>query len=136
METQPLFPKGQKLPDEWFTGNSFIHPLVAKDKNNEFSAGVVTFEPKARTVWHTHPKGQVLIVITGAGLYQEKGQPARQLKQGDVVNIPENTEHWHGATADSPMAHIAITNFKEEVQVTWLQPVTDDEYREASNPSL
>lgn len=134
METQQIFPKGQQLPNEWFTGNAFLHPLVAKDKNNEFSAGVVTFEPGARTNWHTHPKGQVLIVIEGQGFYQEKGKPAQVIKKGDAVNIPENTEHWHGASADSQMAHIAITNFKDDTQVTWLQPVTDEEYQHITTP--
>lgn len=132
MSTQKIFPKGQELPQEWFTGNTFIHPLVAKDKNNEFSAGVVTFEPAARTLWHIHPKGQVLIVIEGEGLYQEKGKVAQRIKKGDVVNIPENIEHWHGATANSEMAHIAITNFKDDEQVTWLEPVTEEQYNEAN----
>jgi quercetin dioxygenase-like cupin family protein len=128
METSEIFPKGQPLPKEWFVGNAFLHPLVAKDKNNEFSSGCVTFEPKARTNWHTHPKGQVLIVIEGTGYYQEKGKPAKVIKTGDVVNIPENIEHWHGASVDSKMVHITITNYKDDVQVTWLQPVTDEEY--------
>jgi len=129
---ETLFPKGEKLSSDWFTGNAFLSPLVAKDKNNEFSAGAVTFEVGARTNWHTHPKGQVLIVTEGAGLYQEKGKPARSIKKGDVVNIPENTAHWHGATATTSMTHIAITNFKEDVQVTWLQPVTDAEFNNAN----
>jgi quercetin dioxygenase-like cupin family protein len=128
METTGIFPKGQPLPNEWFSGNAFLTPLVAKDKNNEFSAGSVTFEPKARTNWHTHPKGQVLLVIEGEGIYQEKGASARPIKKGDVVNIPENIEHWHGASASSSMTHIAITNYKDDVQVTWLKPVTDEEY--------
>lgn len=123
-----IFPKGQQLPQEWFSGNAFITPLVAKDKNNEFSAGVVTFNPGARTNWHTHPKGQVLIVLSGEGFYQEKGKTAQPIKKGDVVNIPENVEHWHGAAATTEMAHIAITNFKDDEQVTWLKPVTDEEY--------
>ncbi len=128
METTELFPKGQPLPKEWFVGSTYLTPLVAKDKNNEFSAGSVTFEPGARTNWHTHPKGQVLIVIEGNGFYQEKGKFARLIKKGDVVNIPENIEHWHGASASSKMVHIAITNYKEDIQVTWLQAVTDEEY--------
>jgi quercetin dioxygenase-like cupin family protein len=128
MEASEIFPKGQPLSNDWFTGNAFLFPLVPKDKNNEFSAGSVTFEPKARTNWHTHPKGQVLIVIEGNGFYQEKGKPAQAIQKGDVINIPENTEHWHGASATNKMAHIAITNYKDEVQVTWLQPVTDEEY--------
>lgn len=128
MEQAELFPKGQRLPNDWFVGNAFLTPLVAKDKNNEFSAGSVTFEPGARTNWHMHPKGQVLIVIEGKGFYQEKGKSARPIKKGDVVNIPDNIEHWHGASATGKMVHIAITNFKEDIQVTWLKPVTEEEY--------
>lgn len=123
-----IFPKGQPLPNDWFSGNAYITSLVAKDKNNDFSANSVTFEPKARTNWHTHPKGQVLLVIEGNGFYQEKGKAAQHINKGDVINIPENIEHWHGATATSKMVHIAITNYKDEIQVTWLQPVTDEEY--------
>jgi 4-carboxymuconolactone decarboxylase len=128
MSTTEIFPQGEQLPNDWFTGNAFLTPLVAKDKNNDFSAGSVTFTPGARTNWHTHPKGQVLLVIEGNGLYQEKGKPVQPIKKGDVINIPENIEHWHGATADNKMVHIAITNFKEDVQVIWLQPVTDEEF--------
>lgn len=123
-----LFAKGNKLPNDWFSGNAFLTPLLAKDANNEFSIGSVTFEPKARTNWHTHPKGQVLIVTEGIGWYQEKGKTALQIKKGDVINIPEAVEHWHGAAENSEMVHIAITNFKEEEQVHWLQAVTDEEY--------
>ena len=133
METTDIFPKGQQLPSEWFSGDAFLTPLIAKDQNHEFSAGCVTFEPKARTVWHTHPKGQVLIVIDGEGFYQEKGKPAQPIKKGDVVNIPENIEHWHGASATSKMVHIAITNYKDDVQVTWLHPVSEDEYNALNN---
>ena len=123
-----IFPRGEQLPKEWFTGNAFLYQLLTKDENNEFSVGSVTFELEARTVWHTHPKGQVLIITEGEGFYQEKGKPAKPIKKGDVVNIPENTEHWHGASATSKMVHIAITNYKNDVQVTWLQAVTDEEY--------
>jgi len=123
-----LFPKGNKLPTDWFSGDAFLTPLIAKDKNNDFSVGSVSFELGARTNWHTHPKGQILIVTEGIGWYQEKEKAAQTIKKGDVVTIPEDVEHWHGASADSKMVHIAITNFKEEVQVTWLEPVTDEEY--------
>ncbi|WP_343747541.1 cupin domain-containing protein [Fluviicola sp.] len=128
-----IFPKGDQLSSEWFTGEAFLFPLVTKDKNNEFSAGAVTFEMGARTNWHTHPRGQVLIVIEGSGFYQEKGKSARAIKKGDVVNIPENVEHWHGASAKTSMTHIAITNFEEDTQVTWLKPVTDEEFNEVTN---
>ncbi|MDQ0781408.1 quercetin dioxygenase-like cupin family protein [Chryseobacterium sp. W4I1] len=136
MKTQldsSLFPQGGKLSNEWFTGNAFLQPLLAKDKNNDFAMGSVTFEPGARTIWHTHPKGQVLIVTEGKGWYQEKGKPAQSIKKGDVVNIPENLEHWHGAAADSKMVHIAVTNYRGDENVTWLKPVTDSEYNQVNN---
>ncbi len=135
MSTTEIFPKGEPLSNEWFTGNAFISPLVAKDKNNDFSAGRVKFEQGARTNWHTHPKGQVLLVIEGNGYYQEKGKPVQVIKKADVVNVPENTEHWHGASATSKMVHIAITNFKEDKQITWLQPVSEEDYAEANKIS-
>ncbi|WP_316803716.1 cupin domain-containing protein [Pedobacter nototheniae] len=129
METNEIFPKGEPTSKDWFTGNAFLTLLVGQDKNNDFSAGSVTFEPEARTNWHTHPKGQVLLIIEGKGFYQEKGKTAQSIKKGDVINIPENTEHWHGATATTKMVHIAITNFKDEKQVNWLEPVSDVEYK-------
>ncbi|WP_244307288.1 (R)-mandelonitrile lyase [Flavobacterium fluviatile] len=132
MISTKIFPKGEPLSKDWFTGNAFLEPLIARDKNNEFSAGSVTFEPGARTNWHTHPKGQVLLVIDGQGLYQEKGKASQLIKKGDVVNIPEDVEHWHGAAAETKMVHIAITNFKDDTQVTWLNPVTDEEYKSAN----
>lgn len=128
----PMFPKGDHALDNYFTGAVFIYPLLAKDKNNEFTLGSVTFEPGARTVWHTHPKGQVLIITEGRGLYQERNKAARFLNRGDVVNIPENVEHWHGAAAGSKLVHIAVTNYKGDENVVWLQAVTDQEYREAN----
>lgn len=127
-----LFQKGNKLPGEWFSGDAFLMPLLARDKNNGFAMGSVTFEPRARTHWHTHPKGQVLIVTEGKGFYQEKGKPAQVIRKGDVVNIPEDVEHWHGASAYSKMAHIAITNYEGEENVTWLKPVTDEEFNEVN----
>ncbi len=127
-----LFPKGDKLSNDWFSGDAFLKPLLAKDKNNDFVLGSVTFESGARTHWHTHPKGQVLIVTEGDGFYQERGKPAQYIKKGEVVNIPENVEHWHGATATTKMAHIVITNYQGEQNVTWLKPVSDEEFAEAN----
>ena len=131
-EQASIFPKGNPLSSDYFTGNAFLHPLLAKDKNNEFALGSVTFEPGARTNWHTHPKGQVLIVIEGEGFYQEKGKPAQRLKKGDVVNIPENVEHWHGAAVHSRLVHIAITSYKDDQNVVWLKPVSDQQYQEVN----
>jgi quercetin dioxygenase-like cupin family protein len=130
--TSSLFPKGEKLPNEYFTGNAFLKPLLAKDKNNDFALGSVSFEPGARAIWHTHPKGQVLIVTEGEGFYQERGKPAQSLKKGDVVNVPEDVEHWHGASATKSLVHIALTNYKGEENVVWLTPVTDEEYNNAN----
>lgn len=132
IEQTSIFPKGDLLSADYFTGHAFLHPLLARDKNNEFALGSVTFEPGARTIWHTHPKGQVLIVTEGEGFYQERDKPAQRLKRGDVVNIPENVEHWHGANADSKFVHIAITNYQGEQNVVWLKPVSDQEYQEAN----
>lgn len=127
-----IFPKGQQGSPDWFTGTVWVTPLLAKDKNNDFSVSNVLFEPDARTHWHTHPRGQVLLVTEGNGFYQEQGKPARSLKKGDVVNIPENTVHWHGASANSLLAHIAITNYKGSENVSWLKPVTDQEYNKVN----
>jgi quercetin dioxygenase-like cupin family protein len=131
-DSTSIFPKGEKLPNEYFTGNAFLHLVLAKDKNNEFALGSVTFEPGARTHWHTHPKGQVLIITEGEGFYQVKGKPAQLLVKGSVVNIPENTEHWHGASVNNKLVHIAITNYKGDSNVVWLQPVSDQDYQEVN----
>ncbi len=128
MSTTAMFPPGQKLPNDQFTGDAFLSPLVSRDKNNDFTVGSLIYEPKTRSYWHSHPKGQILIILEGEGLYQEKGKPIRTLKKGDVVIAPENTPHWHGASATNKMVDIAITNYKGDDQATWLQPVTDEEY--------
>ena len=127
-----VFPRGDKLPDSYFTGDAFLTPLLAKDKNNDFALGSVTFEPGARTNWHTHPRGQVLLVTEGEGFYQEKGKPAQRIRKGDVINIPEQTEHWHGASATSKLVHVAITNYQGETNVVWLTPVSSEEYAEVN----
>lgn len=123
-----IFPQGNKITNGYFSGDAYLLLLQEKDRNNDFALGNVTFEPGARTNWHTHPKGQVLIVTEGKGWYQEKGKPAQVITKGDVINIPEDVEHWHGASADSRMIHIAITNYQGDQNVTWMQPVTDAEY--------
>lgn len=94
---------------------------------NQTSVGNVTFEPGARTNWHYHPGGQILLVIDGVGYYQEKGNPKKILRKGDVVNCPPNIVHWHGASIDSGFIQLAITN-TEKSAVVWLQPVTEQEY--------
>lgn len=131
-ENNGIFPKGDRASSEGFTGEVYSYRLVSKDKNNDFAAGNSVFEPGARTKWHRHPKGQVLLITDGVGLYQEKGKPAQLIKKGDVINIAENVEHWHGATESQTMTHIAITNYVGQELVSWLQPVTDEEFAEAN----
>lgn len=123
-----IFPKGEKAPADNFTGTVYVQPLAPKTENNNFSIGSVTFEPGARSNWHTHSAGQTLVVIEGKGLYQEKGKPVRTLNKGDVILCDADIEHWHGASSESQMTHIAITNYKGDSNVTWLKPVTDEEY--------
>ena len=127
-----LFPKGEKLTNEYFTGDAYLTLLLARDKNNDFVLGSVTFEPGARTNWHTHPKGQVLLVTEGEGFYQEKGRSAQRIKKGDVINIPEAVDHWHGASATRKLVHIAITNYQGDTNVVWGKPVSDEEYTEVN----
>lgn len=126
-----IFPKGEKAPAETFTGTVYVQILAPKTENNNFSVASVTFEPGARANWHIHPAGQTLLVTEGKGLYQEKGKAIRPLNKGDVILCDPDIEHWHGASAESGMTHVVITNYKGDSQVNWLQPVTDEEYRAA-----
>ena len=123
-----IFPRGQRAPAEYFTGTAWVAPLVPKDETGTFSIGNVEFEPGCRNNWHTHPQGQILLVIEGIGWYQERGKAARPLGKGDVVVIPSGVEHWHGASRDHSLTHIAISNLGEHRPVTWLGRVTDEEY--------
>src|SRR6266478_5660959 len=113
MESETLnaiFPQGEKASPDYFTGSAWVKMLVPKDETGSFGVGNVVFEPGCRNNWHTHPKGQILLVTAGSGFYQERGKSARPLSAGDVVVIPSNTEHWHGASKNSRLVHIAITN--------------------------
>ena len=126
-----IFPKGEKAPAETFTGTVYVQPLAPKNANNNFSVASVTFEPGARAFWHSHPAGQTILVTDGKGLYQEKGKTIRALSKGDVVLCDPDIEHWHGASPETAMTHIVITNYKGDSQVNWLRPVTDEEYKAA-----
>lgn len=118
---------------KYFVGNSYIKPLAKTD--NMFIANV-TFEPKCRNNWHIHHAssggGQILICVEGEGLYKEENQPIRRLKPGDVVVIPANVKHWHGATKDSWFSHIAIEVPGENTSNEWCEAVTDGEYEECN----
>ena len=123
-----IFPKGERASSDYFTGTAWVNILVPKDETGTYSIGNVVFEPGSRNNWHTHSAGQILMVTDGKGWYQEKGKAARLIRKGDVIVIPSNVEHWHGAAKDSSLTHLAITNNGEGGPVTWLQPVTDEVY--------
>lgn len=114
---------------KYFIGNSYLNPLAKTE--NIFLANV-TFEPGCRNNWHIHKSskggGQILICTAGNGWYQEEGKPAQSLKPGDVVTIPANVKHWHGAKKDSWFSHIAVEVPGENIENVWLEPVTDEEY--------
>lgn len=124
-----LFPKGEKIKNSNFTGTAYLQMLVEADSQNNNSIGNVTFEPGARTKWHIHPAGQILLVTDGVGYVQEKGKPKRVVRKGDVVVFPPNVSHWHGASADSAFVQIAITG-REKGETIWQEIVTDEEYRQ------
>ncbi len=127
-ELQAIFPKGNLGPAENFTGNAWATALVANDSTYNTLVGNVYFEPGARSNWHTHPAGQILIITDGVGYHQIKGQPRQTIRKGDVVKCPPNVTHWHGASPDTGMLQMYIIPNTEKGIVTWLQKVTDEEY--------
>ena len=118
-----------KGPADWFTGTVRIDPLFQAGAPARVAGASVTFEPGARTAWHTHPLGQTLIVTAGSGRAQREGGPIEDIHPGDVVWFPPNEKHWHGASPTTAVTHIAIQERLNGSAVTWLQHVTDDQYR-------
>jgi quercetin dioxygenase-like cupin family protein len=114
---------------EWFTGTVRIDPLFDRPDPARVSGASVTFEPGARTAWHTHPLGQTLIVTAGCGWAQRDGGPKEEIRPGDVVWFPPGEKHWHGATSTTAMTHIAIQEKLNGKPVDWLQQVSDAQYR-------
>lgn len=123
-----IFPKGDKGPDKFFTGNAFNIGLVAPDSIYTSAVGNVYFEPGARSNWHTHPGGQILIITDGEGYHQIEGEPIQVLHKGDVVKCPPNTRHWHGASPDKGMQQMYIVPNTEKGIVNWMEAVTDEQY--------
>lgn len=117
-----------KGPEQTFTGVVRIDPLHAAESPARVSAGSVTFEPGARSAWHTHPLGQILVITAGCGWTQCEGEPIVEIRAGDVVWCPPGHKHWHGATPTTAMTHIAIQESLNASAVTWLEKVTDAEY--------
>ena len=114
---------------EYFTGSVRIDPLFKANDPLRASGAYVTFEPGARTAWHTHPFGQILIVTAGSGWVQQWGGPIEEIRQGDVVRIPQGLKHWHGATATASMTHIAIQEQLDGKAANWMEKVSDEQYR-------
>jgi quercetin dioxygenase-like cupin family protein len=132
-QTMQISPNGSrpstKGPAEYFTGSVIVEPLFRANDNMHSTGGHVTFEPGARSAWHAHPAGQILIVTSGTGWVQEEGGEKREIKPGDVIWTPPGVKHWHGATATNSMSHIAITNMVDGKNVEWMEKVGDEQYR-------
>ena len=118
-----------KGPADWFTGTVRVDPLFQANAPARASGASVTFEPGARTAWHTHPLGQTLIVIAGCGRAQSWGGPIEEIRPGDVVLIAPNEKHWHGATPTTAMTHIAVQEALDGEVVDWMEKVSDEEYQ-------
>jgi quercetin dioxygenase-like cupin family protein len=125
-----IFPKGQLGPSTTFTGKAYNIGLLDADSVYTTAMGNVFFEAGARSNWHTHPSGQILIITSGVGYHQIKGQPKQVLHKGDVVKCPPNTLHWHGASKDMAMQQLYILPNTEKGIVEWKRAVTDQEYNQ------
>ena len=118
-----------KGPAEWFTGTVRIDPLFQPNESARAGAASVTFEPGARTAWHTHPLGQRLIIVSGVGLVQREGGAIEEVRPGDIVWFPPGLRHWHGGTEKTAMTHIAIQEALNGKMVEWMEQVSDEEYK-------
>jgi quercetin dioxygenase-like cupin family protein len=132
-DNMEIMPNGSrpttKGPTEYFIGSVAVDPLYAANDSTHSTGGLVTFSPGARSAWHTHPAGQVLVVTSGTGWVQEEGGKKREIKPGDVIWTPPGVRHWHGATATNGMSHIAISNMLNGKNVDWMEQVSDEQYR-------
>lgn len=115
-------------PEQFFTGRVRIDPVWPANEHINASGALVTFEPGARSAWHTHPAGQRLVVTSGVGLTQEWGKPVQTIRPGDVIWCPPGVKHWHGAAPATAMTHMAVTPTLEGKNVDWMEKVTDEQY--------
>lgn len=115
-------------PADYFTGRVRVDPLFPASSEINASGAYVTFEPGARSAWHTHPAGQRLVVVSGVGLTQEWGKPVEEIHPGDVIVCPPGVKHWHGAAPTTAMSHLAMTGTVAGKNVEWLEKVSDDQY--------
>lgn len=124
-----------KGPANYFTGDVRIDPVITAPAPARVRAAIVTFEPGARTAWHTHPLGQTLVVLSGLGLVQAWGGPIRQIRPGDTIWFEPGEKHWHGATATVAMTHLAIQEALDGAHVNWLEHVSGEQYDAAPAPT-
>lgn len=117
-------------PADYFTGTVWMDPVIDAEDPARLNAARVSFEPGARTAWHTHPFGQTLLVLSGCGRVQSEGGPVREIRPGDVVWIPPGEKHWHGASPTTAMVHLAMQERANGSAATWLEQVTDAQYAE------
>jgi quercetin dioxygenase-like cupin family protein len=115
-------------PADYFTGRVRVDPLFPAGSEIHASGAYVTFEPGARSAWHTHPAGQRLVVVSGVGLTQEWGKHVQEIRPGDVIVCPPGVKHWHGAASTTSMTHLAVTGAVDGNSVEWMEKVTDDQY--------
>lgn len=129
---QQITPAGSQAsaagPAEYFTGRVRVDPVWPANDGINASGGMVTFEPGARSAWHTPPKGQRLVVMSGVGRTQEWGKPVQEIRPGDVVWCPPGVKHWHGAAPHTAMTHLAVTGTENGKNVEWMEKVNDDQY--------
>ncbi|MCI0708527.1 MAG: cupin domain-containing protein [Chloroflexi bacterium] len=118
-----------KGPEDWFTGTVRIDPLFLPTEPARAGGASVTFEPGARTAWHSHPLGQTLIVTAGCGRVQRWGGPIEEIRPGDVVHIPADEKHWHGAAPTTAMIHFAIQEYLDGEAADWMEKVSDEQYQ-------
>lgn len=117
-----------KGPEDWFTGTVRVDPVFQTEAPSTVSGSHVTFEPGARTAWHTHPAGQTIVITFGKGRVQREGGPVEEVTAGDTVWFPAGEKHWHGASPDTAMSHYAIQEAVNGEAVSWLEKVTDEDY--------
>jgi quercetin dioxygenase-like cupin family protein len=126
--TSPSASPSRKASPDWFTGTVWQDPVIDAPAPARLRAARVSFEPGARTAWHTHPLGQTLHVLSGVGRVQTWGGPVREIRPGDTVWIPPDEKHWHGAAPTQGMVHLAMHESLDGVHITWMEHVSDEDY--------
>ncbi len=126
----------KKAPASYFTGTVWQDPIIEAPEPARIRGLRVTFEPGSRTAWHTHPLGQTLVVVSGVGRFQSAGEPVVEIRPGDVIWIPPNEKHWHGAAPDNMMCHLAFQEVLDGAYADWMEHVSDEDYARAPGSPL